>query len=256
MADAGLCRPLFAPAHAYRSGLYRCKGVLWVADRRSHRFILHLSGRRRIECTQEGVWEGPPQTQVVFIGADKGALQRLRDAFHHAVSAGEAAAGQGASCSRADAVLLAGHIAAHERLLLLSPWAAAAPAAGGGAGGEVVLAAAGAPAPAGHTDNEQLSFSPTHTAAAPAATSPHTGAMQQPQPQDAGGGTFLEFSLAGSRLHGIVAEELNAEAMRQWAKAGGGELLVGVVEAGAVSAVTGLAGRRRWVGRPCDGRLH
>ena len=47
------------------SGLLRAKGLVWLQERRSHRFVLHLSGRNRAECCMEETWDSPPMTQLV-----------------------------------------------------------------------------------------------------------------------------------------------------------------------------------------------
>ncbi|GAX80732.1 hypothetical protein CEUSTIGMA_g8167.t1 [Chlamydomonas eustigma] len=58
-------------------GLLRSKGLVWLKEFRSHRFILHVSGRRRAECCMERPWESPPLTQLVFIGINAAALDDL-----------------------------------------------------------------------------------------------------------------------------------------------------------------------------------
>lgn len=47
------------------AGLLRAKGVVWVAERRRQRFVLHLSGRQRAECCAEAAWDSQPFTQLV-----------------------------------------------------------------------------------------------------------------------------------------------------------------------------------------------
>lgn len=64
--------------HATRAALCcAAQGVVWVAERRATRFVLHLSGRRRAECVSDGPWDSPPMTQLVFIGSNRPALRVL-----------------------------------------------------------------------------------------------------------------------------------------------------------------------------------
>ncbi|GFR41077.1 hypothetical protein Agub_g1717, partial [Astrephomene gubernaculifera] len=65
--------------------LLRSKGVLWVSECRSRRFTFHLSGRRRVECSLEGPWEGPPRSCLVLIGSEEAAVRRLMRTFEREV---------------------------------------------------------------------------------------------------------------------------------------------------------------------------
>eukprot|EP00198_Chlamydomonas_reinhardtii_P013938 XP_001703275.1 predicted protein [Chlamydomonas reinhardtii] len=67
------------------TALLRSKGVLWFGERRAQRFTFHLSGRRRVELSQEGPWEGPPSCSIVFIGTDAAAMAALRQRFEQEV---------------------------------------------------------------------------------------------------------------------------------------------------------------------------
>ncbi|GFR40763.1 hypothetical protein Agub_g1375, partial [Astrephomene gubernaculifera] len=58
--------------------LLRSKSVLWVSECRSRRLTFHLSGRRRVECSLEGPWEGPPRSCLVLVGKEEAAVRRLR----------------------------------------------------------------------------------------------------------------------------------------------------------------------------------
>ena len=61
-----VCRHIAGVRHmATLAGLLRAKGVVWVAERRRQRFVLHLSGRQRAECSAEAAWDSQPLTQLV-----------------------------------------------------------------------------------------------------------------------------------------------------------------------------------------------
>lgn len=203
--------------------------MLWVSERPAQRIVFHLSGRRRAECLLEGPWDGPPRTQLVLIGADPQALQRLCARFlKHVVCrpvggrepAGSPDHGRDGDDDEAvgaaeAAAMLSGRIAAHERLRLVTA------ATGAEAGARPAAAAAGESGAGG------------------------------PAPQQ-----LVEFSCRGSQLHGIREEALNAEVLlRANAQQGASGLqhppllLVGVTGHGALSAATGVHGRDRCV--PC-----
>ncbi|KAI9919377.1 hypothetical protein PsorP6_017264 [Peronosclerospora sorghi] len=55
--------------HHVPDGTLRAKGVLYIAELPRHRFILQLSGKRRLEVDCTGVWQSTPKSQVVVIGA-------------------------------------------------------------------------------------------------------------------------------------------------------------------------------------------
>ena len=57
------------------AGVVRMKGVVYFQEDRAHRWILSLSGRRRLELVQAGKWDGPPSVGLVAIGR-KGQLKR------------------------------------------------------------------------------------------------------------------------------------------------------------------------------------
>lgn len=217
---------------------------MWAAERRRHRLTLHVSGRRRAEAAQEGPWEGPPATQLVFIGTDAAAMARLRDAFvaevvegvegagavvqrpAGLVGDGGSGAGEGSCKARGESApgVLEEWIRGHERLVLvetLHPPSLAAKSGGecGGSGTESSAAQAG-----------------LH--ALPSA-----------------GGSTVAFSARGSPLHGISPEEVNQDiALR--ANAAGGLLLVAVTAPGQVSAATLVQRRDRCAGRVCGSSHH
>ncbi|KAG2500026.1 hypothetical protein HYH03_002307 [Edaphochlamys debaryana] len=303
--------------------LIRSKGVLWFGDRRDRRFTFHLSGRRRVECSAEGPWDGPPGSTLVFIGSDPAAMRSLAQAFRadvlgetpqhaphaeqphdgadpaqhaaqhgaqqgaqhqerhgahahghgepcgphdHSGAEGHAGAGttadaatgtgdgtgahdhghpnghagaktvgaEGAGCAGAsDAELVAAAAAAlvrEERLELLPPTAELLAAAGG-------AAAAAAPGSGGEgAGGERPGPTGGVSAAATNGSAAAAGA----------GGRLVCFSARGSPLHGIQAEELNAELQRR-ANVGGQVLLVGVTAPGTISAVTHVQSRDRVV---------
>lgn len=62
-------------AHA---GLFRAKGFLWFDQQHAWRYIFHYSGKQRVECRREGVWEQPPANQLVMIGQHYAELQHLQ----------------------------------------------------------------------------------------------------------------------------------------------------------------------------------
>ncbi len=211
---------------------------MWAAERRRHRLTLHVSGRRRAEAAQEGPWEGPPATQLVFIGTDATAMARLRDAFiaevvqgagpgsaaqRPAGQAGDGGSGAGKGSCEAQGESTPGvleeWIREHERLVLvetLHPPSSAARGVGGGGGGDDAVA-----------------------------SSAHTGARELWP-----GGSTVVFSARGSPLHGISPEEVNQDiALR--ANAAGGLLLVAVTAPGQVSAATLVQRRDRCVGPWC-----
>mmetsp|Transcript_38728 Transcript_38728/g.88705 ORF Transcript_38728/g.88705 Transcript_38728/m.88705 type:complete len:508 (+) Transcript_38728:71-1594(+) len=46
----------------------RVKGFVWFAEVPDTRYVLHLSGKRRLEIEIDGKWQGEPRTQLVIIG--------------------------------------------------------------------------------------------------------------------------------------------------------------------------------------------
>ncbi|GLC44351.1 hypothetical protein PLESTB_000479000 [Pleodorina starrii] len=202
--------------------LLRSKGVLWFGERRRQRFTFHLSGRRRVELCEEGPWEAPPSSQLVLIGTNAAAMQRLAAAFRAEVAtpvaevrssggdgSGEAVQGvkgadeRGAGAATAAAAV--GVLAGQERLEVLGceSW---------GVGG---------PAPAA-----------AEAAAAEAAE------------EEVGGQVLVSFTTRGSVLHGINGEEINSELMRR-ANASGRLLLAAVTAPGKISSVTNVQSRDR-----------
>ena len=45
----------------------RLKGVVWFDECRSERWLVHMSGRQRLELSHAGRWHGPPSVQLVGI---------------------------------------------------------------------------------------------------------------------------------------------------------------------------------------------
>ncbi|KAG2450152.1 hypothetical protein HYH02_000254 [Chlamydomonas schloesseri] len=225
--------------------LLRSKGVLWFGERRQHRFTFHLSGRRRVELSQEGPWEGPPASSIVFIGTDAAAMAALRQSFEEEVVRAEAAesapaAGWGeVEVAEAEAEAEAGR------------GAEAVPA-----GGEAAAVAVLAERIAGNDKMEVLATGlPAAGAQAMGASGSSRGeggSSRDDGGSSSGGGgraRLVAFTTRSSPLHGINGEELNAELVRRAnAEAGGGPgrlLLAGVTAPGAISAVTGVQARDR-----------
>lgn len=50
-------------------GMLRAKGVVYMADAPSRRFVVQLSGRQRVEVEDSGPWRSTPKTQFAVIGA-------------------------------------------------------------------------------------------------------------------------------------------------------------------------------------------
>ncbi|CAI5707845.1 unnamed protein product [Peronospora farinosa] len=49
-------------------GTLRAKGVMYIAELPKYRFVVQLSGKRRLEVKNTGVWQSTPKTQFVVIG--------------------------------------------------------------------------------------------------------------------------------------------------------------------------------------------
>lgn len=62
-------------------GMLRAKGVVYLADAPSHRFVVQMSGRQRIEVEDSGPWRSTPKTQFAVIGAAGAGFheQRVRE---------------------------------------------------------------------------------------------------------------------------------------------------------------------------------
>lgn len=173
--------------------LMLCNRPLWC------RYTFQLSGRQRCECRQVEPWDSPPSCRLVFIGKDDQVLQAIKEEFcsaclnpHDGVgpSASAAgfpgsaltAAGAGAAEQRSLPALqeasaaLEGLITQHLRFEVMRP-AAAGPLAGGTPDG-------------GQSDDQGAANASAASA-------------------------VVEFSVQGSRLHGVIAEEVNGEVMRR-----------------------------------------
>ena len=56
----------------------RVKGVVWFEEARRERFVLHVSGRQRVDLRHEGAWASRPSVGLVFIGGIGKPARRLR----------------------------------------------------------------------------------------------------------------------------------------------------------------------------------
>ena len=67
--------------HMLPRGLVRMKGILWLNTHEFDRCVVHMSGRRRWGFELDGVFQGPPKSDIAFIGKylDK---DELVAAFH------------------------------------------------------------------------------------------------------------------------------------------------------------------------------
>ncbi|KAG3191171.1 hypothetical protein PC128_g11028 [Phytophthora cactorum] len=54
--------------HHLPQGTLRAKGVMYIAELPKYRFVVQLSGKRRLEVENAGVWQSTPKTQFVVIG--------------------------------------------------------------------------------------------------------------------------------------------------------------------------------------------
>ncbi|KAH7489165.1 putative metal chaperone YciC [Phytophthora ramorum] len=54
--------------HHLPPGTLRAKGVMYIAELPKYRFVVQLSGKRRLEVENAGVWQSTPKTQFVVIG--------------------------------------------------------------------------------------------------------------------------------------------------------------------------------------------
>ncbi|KAJ8540716.1 hypothetical protein ON010_g12509 [Phytophthora cinnamomi] len=54
--------------HHLPKGTLRAKGVMYVAELPKYRFVVQLSGKRRLEVENAGLWQSTPKTQFVVIG--------------------------------------------------------------------------------------------------------------------------------------------------------------------------------------------
>ncbi|RLN37769.1 hypothetical protein BBJ28_00007552 [Nothophytophthora sp. Chile5] len=55
--------------HHVPKGTLRAKGVIYIAELPEYRFVVQLSGKRRLEVENVGVWHSTPKTQFVVIGS-------------------------------------------------------------------------------------------------------------------------------------------------------------------------------------------
>jgi hypothetical protein len=162
----------------------------------ARRFVFHLSGRQRVQCCSEGGWGGAPGCQLVLIGQDLQLLQHLAAAFkelHQCQGQAEPGAGGGAAAAgigvQPPQAGLEQLVRQHGRLEVL--------AAGGSSGAASSTAAesAGAAGAGG-------------LAAAGGASAGSTSAGSNAD-------AAVEFSVLGSPLHGVIAEEVNAQVRRR-----------------------------------------
>lgn len=54
--------------HHLPKGTLRAKGVMYIAELPKYRFVVQLSGKRRLEVENAGAWQSTPKTQFVVIG--------------------------------------------------------------------------------------------------------------------------------------------------------------------------------------------
>ncbi|KUF99497.1 hypothetical protein AM588_10010984 [Phytophthora nicotianae] len=54
--------------HHLPHGTLRAKGVMYISELPKYRFVVQLSGKRRLEVENAGVWQSTPKTQFVVIG--------------------------------------------------------------------------------------------------------------------------------------------------------------------------------------------
>lgn len=220
--------PFPAPA-----ALLRSKGVLWFRERRTLRFTFHLSGRRRVEIAAEGPWEGPPVSHLVIIASDASAVARLRDGFLSEVAA------TGSRIQPLPFPL---------PLVLPSPRVTATE-------GELGRQVEGKTDEVAAMDTAVLvgvaAKVVSELEAAVACINAHerlkllSCEWWDPAEEEEGGCGVLHFTTRGSVLHGINAEELNAELMRR-CNASGLLLLAAVTAPGRISSVTHIQSRDRW----------
>jgi len=71
-----ICSPLVV------QHLARMKGVVWIQGMEAYRAVIHLSGRGRLGFALDGIWSGPPLSQMAFIGkASTFQAQELQEQF-------------------------------------------------------------------------------------------------------------------------------------------------------------------------------
>lgn len=63
---------------AEHQGMLRAKGVVFLADEPSRRFVVQLSGRQRVEVEDSGPWRSTPKTQFAVIGAAGAGFDQAR----------------------------------------------------------------------------------------------------------------------------------------------------------------------------------
>lgn len=51
------------------AGVLRIKGVVYLEDDPKHRYVVQMSGKKRIEVENTGVWRSKPKTQLVVLGS-------------------------------------------------------------------------------------------------------------------------------------------------------------------------------------------
>lgn len=66
-------------AHKLPPSVLRAKGVIYLADDPTSRYVVQMSGKKRIEVEHAGPWLAAPKTQFVVIGASLDTQQVERD---------------------------------------------------------------------------------------------------------------------------------------------------------------------------------
>lgn len=61
------------------AGVLRVKGVVYLADDPKHRYVVQMSGKKRIEVENTGVWRSKPKTQLVVLGSQFNELDVQND---------------------------------------------------------------------------------------------------------------------------------------------------------------------------------
>lgn len=80
--------------HKLPKGVLRAKGVIYLSDDPASRYVVQMSGKKRIEVENAGPWISTPKTQFVVIGTnfdEQQILQDLQACFQAASSASQSA---------------------------------------------------------------------------------------------------------------------------------------------------------------------
>eukprot|EP00798_Chlamydomonas_sp_ICE-L_P017955 gene17955-24359_t len=252
------------------NGLFRAKGLVRVAERPHARYVLHLSGRQRIECCQDGTWDSAPCTQLVFIGTQLSALHQLRDSLAMLTDQQPLLLGSTAIYGQ-QARQLAALVAAQRRLRLISPALSPEPLTQGRQPGQGEGAHSFPLKPVNSTNSASApkatlttiptiasAHASTTTPTPPVQTPPHASSSNPvpnstsaaPVARPASGSTstvaaglttaVVEFSSEASMMYGVNALEVNANIMRCVNAAGSGAFLFGVRKAGLIGSATAM----------------